>query len=99
MTQLKNSVETALGQIQDPCDDIALLGDDAPVERHDIGKNHRIGKPVMGVEPRTDRMGDRVHAAEAFLERGGAHRGSSQHLLARLEVLAIDAGSRQVVGE
>ena len=50
----------------------------------------------MGVEPRTDGMGDGMHAAETFLEGGGAHGRGGQHVRARLDVVAVRAGARQV---
>ena len=49
----------------------------------------------MGVEPRTDGMRDRVHAAETLLKGRGAHRCGGQHLRARLDVPAVRAGARQ----
>ena len=40
-------------------------------------------------------MRDRMHAAQTFLEGGGAHRGGGQHVRARLDVLAVRTGARQ----
>ncbi len=42
-------------------------------------------------------MRDRVHAAEALLERGRAHRGGREHLCPRLDVVPVRAGAWQVV--
>src|SRR5450432_2962225 len=50
---------------------------------------------MMGVEPGTHGVRYGMHAAEALLEGGGAHRCSSQHLGARFYVFAVSTGTRQ----
>ena len=75
---------------------VRLVGDRAPVEGHDVGQNDGIGQAVMGVEPRSHGVRDGVHAAETLLKGRGAHRCGGQHLRARLDVLAVRAGARQV---
>ena len=59
--------------------------------RHDDG----VGQPVMRVEIRRARMAQAVHRAEAFLERGRAHRRRDHHVRARFDVAAVAHGDRQ----
>ena len=65
------------------------------VEGHDVGKNDRVRQAVMGVEPRTHGVRDRMHAAKTLLEGRGTHRCGGQHLRACLDVLAVRIGPRQ----
>ena len=51
----------------------------------------------MGVVERADRMRQRMDGAEALLEGGGAHRRRAHHVGARLDIVAVGNGLRQVV--
>src|SRR5258708_7954967 len=48
---VEEAIEAGRRQVEHARDDIGLVLNRASVERHDIGKNDRIGQPVVGVEP------------------------------------------------
>ena len=51
----------------------------------------------MGMIERADRMGQRVDGAEPLLEGRGPHRRRAHHMRARLEIVPIGHGLRQIL--
>ena len=68
------------------------------IEFQHVGHQGGVGHAVMGVVQRTNRMGEGMHAAQAFLEGGGPHRCGREHLPARVEVRRGVHGPHQCVG-
>ena len=52
---------------------------------------------MVGVEHGTNGVRQGMHAAQPFLECGGAHYRGGQHLRARFDIAAIGHGARQEV--
>src|SRR5216684_3355709 len=63
-----------------------LIGDGRFIADQHIRKNHAVGQAMMRVVARSDGMGYGVNRTQPFLERGRPHRGSGEHVGARLQI-------------
>jgi len=86
---VEEAIEAGGRQVEHARDDIGLVDNRASIERHDIGKNDRIGQPMMGVEPRPHGVRDRMHATESLLEGRGTHGGGGEHVRASQPLLYV----------
>ena len=67
------------------------------VELDDRGQAQRVGEAVVQALLARQRVRERVARAEALLERDGAHHRGLHHAAARLEVVAVLDGAREVL--
>ena len=66
-----------------------LRGRGRQVEAHHVVDHDSVGKPVVKVGHRGQRVRATVHGAEVFLERDRAHHRAHQHVAACREVPAV----------